>query len=649
MSTRAFALIIGIDHYKSGNIWNLHSCVDDARRIRSWLVNDLNVPDDQICMLLDGQATKHNIENRFMSHLTNNRFIEKGDAIIIYFAGHGSTIPTPKGWFPPNTVKRSGFAEVLCTYDYETKAARGRVAGISDRSLCSMLYELSQAKGDNITLILDTCFSPRRDIAGRGLTRWTPTIKVAPDDLDRCLWRGARGRLYDSPYSILAPQKSHICLAACGNGSQAIEGKNGGRLTHKLLELVSALSLHRISYDHLLNRLQQGMPNTQQPICHGFHRDRILFNGVPFTTNAHFLQVTLNDHDERLRVEAGLIHGLVEGSELSLHLHNHRCSNNPAFSTIVVEELHPTWCFARTLKLRASLPKTCWARVIRWNNRRPFRVNLKATLTSFIRMRKFKRTFNAESVPTSRSGLSILRVRKAAQADISLTLGRHSVTVERHDDIIATNHRQVIKIEKRTGDEVLADAARFHLHLHRFNPLAPFKDLVSMKLYRLHPEYWTTMGGNLLQNGKAVIPYEQGAIFSIFLYNKSNVDLWPYLAYMDPNCYGITMLYQSDPAASAPPLPKKGHLEIGSGKPGSEAMSFTLPDHEHLDSGFLKLFLSPTPIAMGMIEQGPSLAWTSFMEIESVPASPIDFESEKGNRMWDTALVSIVFLRQNNG
>lgn len=649
MSTRAFALIIGIDHYKSGNIWNLHSCVDDARRIRSWLVNDLNVPDDQICMLLDGQATQHNIENRFMSHLTNNRCIEKGDAIIIYFAGHGSTIPTPKGWFPPNTLKRSGFAEVLCTYDYETKATRGRVAGISDRSLGSMVYELSQAKGDNITLILDTCFSPRRDIAGRGLTRWTPTIKVAPDDLDRCLWHGARRRLYGPPYSILAPQKSHICLAACGNGSQAIEGKNGGRLTHKLLELVSTLSLHRISYSHLLDRLQQGMPNTQQPVCHGINRDRILFNGVPFTTNAHFLQVTLNDRDERLRVEAGLIHGLVEGSELSLHFHNHRCSNNPAFSTIVVEELHPTWCFARTVNLRVSLPKTCWARVIRWNNRRPFRVNLKATLTSFIRMWKFKRTFNAESAPTSRSGLSILRVRKAAQADISLTLGRHSVTVERHDDIIATNHRHVIKIEKRTGDEVLADAARFHLHLHRFNPLAPFKDLVSMELYRLHPEYWTKMGGNLLQNGKAVIPYEQGAIFSIFLYNKSNVDLWPYLAYMDPNYYGITMLYQSDTAASPPPLPKKSHLEIGSGKPGSEAMSFTLPDHEHLDSGFLKLFLSPTPIAMGMIEQGPSLAWTSFMEIESVPASPIDFDSEKGNRMWDTALVSIVFLRQRNG
>ncbi|KAF5351767.1 hypothetical protein D9756_007615 [Leucocoprinus leucothites] len=649
MSTRAFALIIGIDHYKSGNVWNLHSCAEDARLIRSWLTNDLNVPEDQICMLLDSQATKHNIEDRFMSHLTNNRHIEKGDAILVYFAGHGSIVPAPKGWFQPDAVKRTGHAEVLCTYDYEMKAPHGRIAGISDRSLRAMLSELSQVKGDNITLILDACFSPGREPESRGSTRWTPTTKITPDDLYRCLWPGARGQPYDRPHGFLTSQKSHICLAACGNGSQAVEGKNGGRLTHQLLELVSNLSLHRISYTDLLERLQQGMPSTQQPICHGFRRDRILFDAVPFTTDAHFLHVARNDYDERLKVEAGLIHGLVEGSELSLHLHNYRCSRNPILSTVIVEELHPTWCFARTLQPKVSLPKTCWARVTRWSHRRPFRVNLKATLTSFIRTWRFKRTFNAEGGSASRSGLNIMRVRKAAQADISLTLGRHTVTVERHDDIIATNNRRIVKIERRTGDEVLADAARFHLHLHRHNSLAPFKDLVSMELYRLHPEHWTTMGGNLLHNGKAIIPYEQGAIFSISLYNKSDTDLWPYLAYMDPNCYGITMLYQPDPMASSPPLPKKGHLEIGSGKPGSEALSFTLPDHEHLDSGFLKLFLSPNPIAMAIIEQGPSLAWTSSVEMESVPASPVDANSEKGSRKWDTALASVVFLRQHSG
>jgi hypothetical protein len=646
MFTRAFALIIGIDSYKAGNIWNLHSCADDARLIRSWLVNDLNVPEDHICMLLDSQATKNNIEERFMSHLTNNRSIENGDAILIYFAGHGSSLPAPEGWTETD-AKRNDRAQVLCTHDYEMKAAHGRVAGISDRSMRVMLSELSQAKGDNITLILDTCFSPVRDIQGRGHTRWTPTTKLTPDDLYRCLWFGARSRLYEAPHGFLAPQRSHVCLAACEDGRQATEGKNGGRLTHRFLELVSELSLHRTSYVDLLDRLQRGMPPTQQPVCHGFRKDHILFDAVPFTADAHFLCATLNDHDDRLKVEAGLIHGLVEGSELSLHLHNYRCSRNPLLSTVVVEDLHPTWCFARILNPKAPLPKSCWARITRWNNRRPFRVNLKSTLTSFIRMWKFKRAFNTEGGTTSRSGLNIMRVRKATQADISLTLRRHAVTFERHDDIIPINHRRVVKIEKRTGDEVLADAARFHLHLHRRNPQAPFRELVSMELYRLHPEQWTTMGGNLFHNGQAVIPYEQSAIFSISLFNKSDTDLWPYLAYMDPNCYGITMLYQPDSTASFPPLPKRGHLEIGSGKPGSEALSFTLPDHEHLDSGFLKLFLSPNPIAMAMIEQGPSLAWTSSADIESVPASPVD--SEKGSKMWDTALASIVFLRQRSG
>ncbi|KAF9452746.1 hypothetical protein P691DRAFT_660147 [Macrolepiota fuliginosa MF-IS2] len=645
MTSRAFALIVGIDYYQSGNVWNLHSCVHDARRIRSWLVDDLNVPEDQICMLLDNQATKQNIEDRFMSHLMNNHAIEKGDAILIYFAGHGSVVRAPDGWFQPDSPRQNQGVEVLCTHDYETKATHGRIAGISDKSMRAMLFELSQAKGDNITLILDTCFSPGRDIEGRGSTRWTPTTKVTPDDLYRCLWYGARGRPYEDPHGFLTSQKSHVCLAACGNGSQAMEGKNGGRLTHQFFELVSELPLHRVSYVDFLDRLQQVMPPTQQPVCYGSHKERILFDAAPFGIDGRFLHVTLTDED-RLKIEAGLIHGLVEGSELSLHLHNHHCSKNPLFSAVVVEDLHPTWCFARALDPKVTLPQTCWAKITRWNNRRPFRVNLKATFTSFIRMWKFRRTFNAEGGSTSRSGLNIMRVRKPAQADISLTLGRRAITVERHDDIIATNHRRVVKIEKRTGDEVLADAARFHLHLHRRNPETPFRNLVSMELYRLHPELWTTMGGNLLHNGKAIIPYERGAIFSISLYNKSDTDLWPYLAYMDPNCYGITMLYQPDPTASSPPLPKKGHLEVGSGKPGSEALSFTLPDHERLDSGFLKLFLSPTPIAMGMIEQGPSLAWTSSVDGGSVPTSPID--SEKGNRVWDTSLASVVFLREHN-
>lgn len=89
---RIFSLIIGIDNYKSGHIWNLHACVEDAKKIKKWLLDEFGVPRDQICLLLDSRATKSNIENAFMAHLVNNSSIDPGDAILIYFAGHGSSM-----------------------------------------------------------------------------------------------------------------------------------------------------------------------------------------------------------------------------------------------------------------------------------------------------------------------------------------------------------------------------------------------------------------------------------------------------------------------------------------------------------------------------------------------------------------------------
>src|SRR5580765_971584 len=120
MSTRIFALIIGIDNYKSGGIWNLHGCVDDAKKVKNWLTDNLNVPKDQICLLLDKQATKNNIEECFMQHLVANPCIEKGDAILIYFAGHGSSLRCPIDWHQKGS--KPAAVQLLCPYDHDTKS-----------------------------------------------------------------------------------------------------------------------------------------------------------------------------------------------------------------------------------------------------------------------------------------------------------------------------------------------------------------------------------------------------------------------------------------------------------------------------------------------------------------------------------------------
>lgn len=171
MDSRVFAVIIGISQYESGNIWNLEASVDDAKSIKRWLVNDLGVPKHQIAMLLDEHATKQNIEATLDAHLLHNNQIQRGDAILVYFAGHGSTLKAPHDWLLDGPMRCH--VEVLCPYDHDTKGSEGRIAGISARAMHTFIDDLSKMKGNNITVMLDTCFSsPPPHTRDHGLQTW---------------------------------------------------------------------------------------------------------------------------------------------------------------------------------------------------------------------------------------------------------------------------------------------------------------------------------------------------------------------------------------------------------------------------------------------------------------------------------------------
>ena len=642
MSTRVFALVVGIDNYKSGNIWNLHSCVEDAKRMTHWLINGLNTPKDQVRVLLDSQATKQRIEDSFMEHLVNNAMIEKNDAIIIYFAGHGSSIAAPRDWFQEadNTAK----VQVICSYDHDTNTTQGRIAGISERSLHALIDDLSLTKGNNITLILDCCFSPAqtpKNVLDRRVTRWTRTAKAVPDDLYRGLWTGARGKPHTSHLGFFNPKlTTHTLLAACSLGDKATEDKEGGKFTVNLVRAMSELPLHRTSYAHLTAYLLQTIPNSPRSICLGQHKDRTVFNAVPFVVDKQFSFATLEPDTNQLKVEIGAIHGIVKGSELSICLHNYLSSHNPPIACAVVSELHPTWCYARIKSKISQAPANCWGKVSKWNNHRPFRVKLKSTLASFIRTWRLRKTISTKvgGLP-SKGGLNILRVRDVAQADITLTLGRHSVAVVQHQPLFSEKHHRVVKVEKKDGLEVIDDAARFNLHLFRQNLEYPLQNLIKMELFRLDPLSWTKVDSNVLDNGVAILSCEGAAIYQMILQNNSQVDLWPYLAYMNPNRYSITMLYYPDLSLDKPPLPKQGCLEIGLGKPGCEALSFTLGDHTHLHSGYLKLFLASMPVSMNLLEQAPTFSSLA----PPVHEGPLVTHSEV--QVWDTAIALVTFIR----
>ncbi|KAJ7253028.1 hypothetical protein B0H12DRAFT_601690 [Mycena haematopus] len=319
-SIRVFGFVVGIDKYKSGAVWNLESCVDDAQKVQRWLRKDLKVPKDQICMLLDKHATKENIEKSFLRHLVHNDNIQRGDAIVIFFAGHGSSVPAPEGWFHEGSVK--GKAEVLCSYDY---GQRG-VVGISDRSLQSMLEELSHAKGDNIAVIIDSCFAPLQspsNIRARRHTRWTPSDKVVTSqDLLAGLWPTANftfSQVYPRGVGFCNKTKSaYTLLAACSPGEKAVEGKDGGKFTSAFLEAVRETPLHSASYVRLLQDVQRKIGEGQRPFFVGTKAKRAVFDAVPFLPNQASVH-TDSIHDPKiLRTGLGAVHGVVEGTEFSV-------------------------------------------------------------------------------------------------------------------------------------------------------------------------------------------------------------------------------------------------------------------------------------------------------------------------------------------
>ncbi|KAI0690530.1 hypothetical protein BC835DRAFT_175812 [Cytidiella melzeri] len=643
MGSRVFALIIGIDEYKSGNVWNLESCVDDAQCVRQWLTQELHVPRGQICVLANCEATKRAIEDNFMAHLVNNPDIDRDDAILIYYAGHGSSVHSPRGWYKDGMRE----VEILCPYDHDCKSPEGRVAGISDRSFLAMLRDLAQAKGNNITVILDCCFSAHSAERERRHVRWTPTIKAVPDDLYSGLWRSAlAGSSTDAVRGFARTSSdTHVVLAASRTGASAFEGKGGGLFTRALLSVKDSVPIHTLTYDELLEHIEKSMEG-QMPTLVGPHKDRALFNGVPFVPDGRFVAIEPYETD-KLRIDAGAIHGVVDGTEFTVHDHNYKGSVNPALASYVAVTVNPTWCLARRRsQTKGVLDNANWARVTKWNNRVPFRVHLRRSFFNLFRRCRLHHALDVQSSHSgSKDGVNIVRVKSSTAADMSLTLRRNQLLVERHDALLAANSRRIIHLpstESRSDLKVIDAAARFHLCLHRKNPSRPLLGLVTMELYRLDAQTWTRVSGNLLVDGKAqIVDDEKDSVYSVVLHNYSDHDLWPYLVSMDSGGYSISMVYHPDHSAQYAPLKKHQHMIIGSGALDSEALSFTLSNGAHTGAAFLKLFVSSKFTPMTFIEQGvPPSANPKQTHSALEKREP----NEKGE-MWDSVLACISVVR----
>lgn len=81
---KKWGIVVGIDNYQEGQIWDLDYAVKDAHAVGQLLKNDLGF--DKIISLFNKQATAENLRAVLSDSLMK---LGKNDLVVFYFAGHG--------------------------------------------------------------------------------------------------------------------------------------------------------------------------------------------------------------------------------------------------------------------------------------------------------------------------------------------------------------------------------------------------------------------------------------------------------------------------------------------------------------------------------------------------------------------------------
>ncbi|MCV3217489.1 caspase family protein [Plectonema radiosum NIES-515] len=308
-----WALLIGIDEYL--HFQKLSGCVNDVKAMRIYLINQLGVPENQIRVLTNQEATRTNILQTFKEFFIDNPDIQPGSQIFFHYSGHGSQMRNPK--------EPDGQNETLVPHDSRTPG----VFDIPDKTLAALLDKLAERKGNNITVILDCCHSGSgtREPNLAQTRNVEPDNRIPPPDLDTGILEGAPRRGTGAS-GWAAEGITHVLLAGCRDhelSNEYFSPDEGNRVWHGALTYFTLQALGKITpnttyaelYEQVAVKVNTEYPS-QMPQCEG-DRNRVIFGGVRVERDP-FITVQKVEGNE-VTLEAGLIHGLRKGTELALY------------------------------------------------------------------------------------------------------------------------------------------------------------------------------------------------------------------------------------------------------------------------------------------------------------------------------------------
>ena len=152
-TSRKLALLVGINEYSTQP---LEGCLNDIELQRNLLIHRFKFNPKDILVLTDTKATRQGILTAFEEHLIKQA--KPGDVVVYHYSGHGSRI------FDPNPIfvepGKEGMNGTFVPVDGKLPAGYPEVGGTVQDIMGHTLFLLMSAlKTENVTVVLDSCFS----------------------------------------------------------------------------------------------------------------------------------------------------------------------------------------------------------------------------------------------------------------------------------------------------------------------------------------------------------------------------------------------------------------------------------------------------------------------------------------------------------
>ncbi|KZP24193.1 hypothetical protein FIBSPDRAFT_822304 [Athelia psychrophila] len=611
------ALIIGINKYE--DITKLSGCVSDADSVEEFLKSDLRVLGQHIISLRDEQASRTAIIQAF-GKLANDCRIKWNDPILIFFAGHGSELPAPRGWAAGGPDSK---IQALVPQDYNSSDPQKLVYAIPDRTVGALINKIAREKGNNITVIFDCCHSGSGTRGGGDIDVKERTVKLednTPAELDQDSWRESADHGEDlAPGVLYRGLDSHVLIAACGAKEVATEygTPRRGRFTKAFVQLLRQEGVDKLRYFDVLNRLES-IPN-QNPQCEGNNSGRVFFNAKSPPARRVVYPIRM-EHGE-YRMEAGSAHGISVGAEFAVYAdHNAVLTSEPLGHLAVtrIEFFHtilkPT---SDSRPFSLHMGASAVALQTKLGQKEDFTLHVEFDI-------KFKSVFEALLTDMQAPGPNSAKIAlvERNQAKLEIVMEDALLYFNNLDERVTAYGISRIPFSVEPDPEairpILRAAAHYHWHLNRNSTLDKiFVSKVDVQFFELLAEddgeyeddpIWNPDENpeNLYAGGAIDLVIDLSKRYGMQLTNNTPWDLYPAVFHFKEDLSIVPYYCQKTSGNPDSPFRADGGVfTIGYGFTGTKPLhrASNLPDGRDITVGFLKMFFTTKYVDFSNIPQ----------------------------------------------